>query len=390
MANIKGGKRADILVGTSRDDRIQGLGGDDQLYGLEGDDLLEGGNGNDLLVGGAGSDTLNGGNGIDTIDYSGWTGSIRVDASGYSTDTNGMGSVREHGPDGTLLSTDQYSYIENVIGSAGDDYIAMTGGSNSIWGGDGNDWIHGGNGDDWLYGGAGNDLIDIANGNDYADGGDGIDTLFWAYGGLLDAVVDLAAGRVDYPRYGSDNWDIVLNFENVRGSYGNKQIFGTDGPNIVQAGDGSDLIDGRGGDDVLVGDFGRRLEGYYSTPFGFDDDIRGGDGDDLISGDYGNNVLTGGSGADTFVFDITGSENRITDFEDGIDMVALYGGLSITGWELRDSDGDGIGDSQAALVSNGTSILFEGHADVPASLLDGTALTLSTDAFAIPELTLWG
>ena len=389
MASIKGTNKADRLVGTNSADRIQGLSGNDTLFGLGGNDTIDGGGGDDIIDGGSGSDTIDGGLGIDTIDYSGWSGPIRIRPTGYSTDTNGVGTVEELGADGTLLSTDSFSGIENFIGSAWNDLIYGGGGHNSIWGGAGNDRINGNNGNDRLYGGAGNDLIDIANGNDHADGGEGIDTLFWEYNGLLDAVVDLAAGRVDYPRYGSDNWDVVLNFENVRGADGNKQIFGTDGANIVQGGFGSDLIDGRGGDDTLVGDIGRHLEGYHSTPFGYNDDIRGGGGNDLLSGDLGNNVLTGGSGADSFIFDTNGGDNRVTDFEDGIDTVHLYGGLQIVGWESRDTNGDAAADSQAALLSNGTTILFDGYAAPPPSLLNGTNLTMVAAAFAIPELTTW-
>ena len=389
MASFKGTNKADRLLGTNAADKIQALGGNDTIFGLGGNDTIEAGGGDDHIDGGSGSDTIDGGLGLDTIDYSDWSGPIRIRHTGYATDTNGVGTVEELGPDGTLLSTDRFSGIENFIGSASNDLIYGGGGNNSIWGGAGNDRINGANGDDRLYGGAGNDLIDVANGNDYADGGDGVDALFWEYGGLLDAVVDLAAGRVDYPRYGSDNWDIILNFENVRSGDGNSQIFGTDGVNIVQGGFGSDLIDGRGGDDLLVGDIGRHLEGYHSTPFGYNDDVRGGAGNDLIAGDLGNNVLTGGSGADTFVFDANGGDNRITDFEDGVDSVQLYGELQITGWDARDSDGDAIHDSQAALLSNGTSILFEGYETPPPSLLNGSNLTMVGAAFAIPELTIW-
>lgn len=387
--NIKGSAKRDVLFGTAGNDRIQGLAGNDDLYGYDGNDTIEAGAGDDFIVPGAGSDTIDGGLGIDTLDYSSWSGPIRLSFSGYSTDTKGFGKVEEYGSGGVLLSTDQFSYIENVVGTAFADLMYGGGGANSLWGGAGNDHINGGNGNDQLFGGAGNDLIDVGNGNDYADGGDGIDTLFWEWSGLAHAVVDLQTGRIDYPAYGSGDWDIVLNFENVRGRDGNKQIFGTDGTNIVQGSAGSDLIDGRGGDDVLAGDFGRITNVISNYPYGYDDEIRGGDGSDLISGDEGDNILTGGAGADRFVFDSNGGNNHITDFEDGTDSIWLYGGLQLVGWERRDSDGDGFGDSQAALLSNGTSILFEGHADAPASLLGGAGMMMTSDHFAIPELTIW-
>ena len=389
MPNIKGTNKADTLTGTDLADRIQGLAGNDTIYALGGNDTIDAGGGADAIISGAGSDTVDGGLGIDTLDYSSWSGRIEVRYGGYATDTNGVGTVQEIGLSGGLLSTDSFSGIENIIATSGNDLIYGGGGNNSIWGGAGDDRINGANGDDTLYGGAGDDLIDVANGNDTADGGDGVDTLFWDYGGLLDAVVDLQAGRIEYPRYGADNWDIVLNFENVRGGNGNKQIFGTDGSNIVQGGSGSDLIDGRGGNDVLIGDLGRVMSGVFTSPQGFDDDIRGGAGNDLLSGDLGEDVLSGGAGADIFVVDTYYGTDRITDFEDGVDRLALYGGLTIEGWEARDTDGDGTIDAQAALLSNGQAVVFKGYTTPPAGLTDGSGLVLHSEQFAIPELTNW-
>lgn len=388
MASIKGSSKNDTLTGTNAADRIQGLGGNDILNGLGGNDALEGGNGDDTLVPGAGSDTIDGGNGIDTLDYSGWSGAIWLQASGYSTDTKGFGTVEERDSTGAVLSTDQYSYIENVIGSSGNDRLSMSAGSNSIRGDAGDDWIYGGLGPDRLYGGDGDDIIDAYSGDDFIDGGAGIDTVFWAYSAPSRLIVDLAAGTITYPGY--DSVTTLVSIENVRGHWGTKEIYGNDATNVVQGSDGPDIIDGRGGDDVLAGDFGRHLEGYYTSTIGFNDDIRGGAGNDLISGDLGDNVLTGGSGVDIFVFDTNGGDNRITDFEDGVDLIALYGGLSIAGWEGRDTDGDQAVDAQAAILSNGEAILFDGYAAPPASLV-GTApgLVLHSEQFAIPELSLW-
>ena len=388
MASIKGSNKGETLRGTSVADKIQALGGNDIIFGFGGNDTIEAGGGDDRIDAGAGSDTIDGGLGVDTLDYSSASGAVRVQYGGYSTDTTGVGTVEEYGTAGGLLSSDKFSGVEDIIGSGWNDFLQGGGGANSISGGAGDDRINGANGNDFLYGGAGDDLIDVGNGNDYADGGEGCDTLFWDWGGLLGAVVDLQAGRITYsPAYGPDNWDVVLNFENVRGRDGNKQIYGTDDANIVQGSTGSDLIDGRGGDDILVGDFGRNT-GSSGAPAGYDDDIRGGAGDDLLSGDLGSDILTGGSGADRFVVDTYYGTDRITDFEDGVDTLELYGGLTITGWEARDSDGDGIADAQAALLSNGEAIVFDGYSAAPPSLA-GTGLQLHAEQFSIPELASW-
>ena len=390
MASIKGTNKAERLLGTNAADKIQALGGNDIIFGLGGNDTIEAGGGDDVIDGGAGSDTIDGGLGLDTLDYSSWTGRIFVQFSGYATDTNGVGRVDEYGSSGTLLSTDQFSAIENIIATAGNDQLYGGGGANSFWGGEGDDRLNGGSGNDSLYGGAGDDLIDVGNGNDTADGGDGCDTLFWDWGSLLGAFIDLRAGTISYsPAYGPDNWDIVRYFENVRGRDGNKQIYGTDGANIVQASTGGDLIDGRGGDDVLVGDYGRGADGPTGPSVSYDDTIIGGAGNDLLCGDQGADVLTGGSGADIFVIDGYCGTDGITDFEDNLDRVALYGGLTITGWEARDTNGDGTADAAAALLSNGQAILFEGYASAPASLLSGDGLVRHSGHFAIPDLSGW-
>ena len=371
MPSIKGTNRNDVLRGTSGADKFQALNGDDRI------------------VASAGSDVVDGGNGTDTLDYSDWVGRITVNYGGYATSTNGVGSVDEIDSTGAVVSTDQFASIENIIGTSGNDMIYGGGGANTLWGGAGDDRLNAAGGNDTIYGGAGNDLIDVGNGNDIVDGGDGVDTLFWDWGSLSGAIVDLQAGRISYdPAYGPDNWDVILNFENVRGRDGNKQIFGTDGSNIVQGSSGTDLIDGRGGDDVLVGDYGRFTGGLNGATSGYNDTIRGGAGNDLLSGDLGADVLTGGSGADIFVVDSYYGTDRITDFEDSVDRLALYDGLTIQGWETRDSNGDGIADTTAALLSNGQAILFDGI-NAPSSLLDGSAVVQHSEQFAIPELTDW-
>lgn len=389
MPTIKGTNKSDFLTGSNSADKIQAQSGNDTIHALGGNDAIDAGGGDDLIVSGTGSDTIDGGLGIDTLDYSGWSGRVTVQFGGYATSTTGVGSVQEIDSTGAILSTDEFSAIENIIATGGNDLLYGGGGANIFWGGTGDDRLNGGNGNDTLYGGAGDDLIDVGNGNDTTDGGDGIDTLFWDHGGLLGAVVDLQAGRISYdPAYGPDNWDIILNFENVRGRDGNKHIYGTDGSNTVQGSSGSDVIEGRGGDDVLVGDYGRYTGGINGSAFGYDDTIIGGAGNDLLSGDLGNDILSGGSGADIFVVDSYYGTDRITDFEDGVDRLALYDGLTITGWENRDTDGDGSADSSAALLSNGEAILFNGL-NAPASLVDGTAVVHHADHFAIPELAGW-
>lgn len=386
MASFKGTNKGETLRGSALADKIQALGGDDIIYGLAGNDTIDAGAGNDLIQGGAGSDTIDGGLGTDTLDFSDVVGSVRIRATDYATSTTGKGTAEAYDAWGGLVATDTFSGIENIIGSAGNDYVSLSGANSSIWGGGGDDWLSGGGGNDNLYGGSGDDLLYVAGGTDLLDGGDGIDTVVFG-GGPSGLVVDLQAGTISYTGYpGADS---LVGIENVRGGDGNKQIFGDDASNIVQGSTGSDLIDGRGGDDVLVGDYGRNVGGVNTSPSGFNDTIRGGAGNDLISGDEGTDVLTGGGGADTFVVDTYYGTDRITDFEDGVDKLSLYGGLTITGWEARDTNGDGVADAQAALLSNGQALIFDGYTAAPSSLAGGAGLELHSEQFAIPELTDW-
>ena len=66
---------------------------------------------------------------------------------------------------------------ETLSRTSGTDMIFGLGGKNTINGNAGNDLLCGGNGLDTLSGGAGNDVLDGQNGDDTLSGGDGDDTL---------------------------------------------------------------------------------------------------------------------------------------------------------------------------------------------------------------------
>jgi hypothetical protein len=68
---IRGGVRADRLLGTPGPDVICGFAGNDRILARGGNDVVLGGDGNDTIVGGDGRDRLLGGRGDDTIDARG-------------------------------------------------------------------------------------------------------------------------------------------------------------------------------------------------------------------------------------------------------------------------------------------------------------------------------
>lgn len=211
---------------------------------------------------------------------------------------------------------------EIETGTAGNDFLFGTSGSDRLSGSGGDDWLHGRSGADRLFGGAGNDFIDGGAQNDFIVAGDG------------DDVVEGDAGQ-DYVELG-DGDDLFR--DNGQGRYW-----------------GNDIVDGGAGDDRF--EIGR--------------------GDDLV---------TGGAGADRFVFGTVSQkidEDTITDFTCGEDVLEIGGQAFTTlealadvhrvysdgtdsivelegmGWiTLRGIDGSGVagvGAVPARVVVNGSS-----------------------------------
>ena len=116
---------------------------------------------------------------------------------------------------------------------------------------------------------------------------------------------------------------------------GNSTIFlGGALDDSYSAGAGDDLLEGGGGDDTLLG----------------------GAGDDTLIGGTGADRLSGGEGADTFVLgegdggDVLSLADLITDFEDGLDLIGLEGGLQFS--DLTVSDG-GTANSAISIAATG-------------------------------------
>ena len=55
--------------------------------------------------------------------------------------------------------------------------------------------------------------------------------------------------------------------------------------------------------------------------------------DNLLDGAFGNDTLTGGQGADVFAFHTGDGNDRITDFQNGVDVVRLDSDLNGSGIE---------------------------------------------------------
>src|SRR5688572_13536885 len=116
MANVFGTDNAETInlfdVVTNGADTIFGFGGNDSIFGL---------GGNDLILGGSGGDAINGGSGTDTSSYTDSAEGVVV-----SLITNqGFGGTAE----GDTLTS-----IENLTGSAHDDFLVGNDGANVLTG----------------------------------------------------------------------------------------------------------------------------------------------------------------------------------------------------------------------------------------------------------------
>lgn len=147
---------------------VQGSGYGDVLKGTQGANTLVGGAGNDHLEGRGGADTLHGGTGEDFASYSSSATGVKVSLA------TGKGSKGD-------AEGDTLNGIENLIGSAHDDYLTGDGNDNILRGLDGDDLLVGGAG----YGPGSEDLLIGGHGRDTMYGGTGDDTFLFE--SLLDS-----------------------------------------------------------------------------------------------------------------------------------------------------------------------------------------------------------
>ena len=157
---LRGGTDNDVLRGNSGHDTLIGNSGEDTLYGGTGNDNLRGGTDNDILRGGSGHDTLDGNSGDDILELD--SGNDHLKGGGGSDTVDGSGHSRYakfdlHAKTVKGAGLDTLDGVENVIGTAYNDWIRGDKRDNIIDGGDGNDTIRGQEGDDTLTGGNGAD-----------------------------------------------------------------------------------------------------------------------------------------------------------------------------------------------------------------------------------------
>jgi Ca2+-binding RTX toxin-like protein len=316
---INGSWWGDDIYGMDGDDTLFGNGGPDQLFGGIGDDTLVGGTGDDLLMGGAGADTLDGGAGTDTASYSRSPAAVAV----------GLVTNKASGGD---AEGDKLYGVENLTGSAYDDFLFGSDVANVLTGGGGNDYLWGWEGDDTLDGGSGDDLLLGGDGADVLDGGAGIDSAFFdesSAGVFIDLLTGQGSG-------GSAEGVTFWSIENLTGSSFDDTFIGNFADNRFTGGLGTDILIGGDGADQFV--FGKRI-GHVQL-----DDALGAAADTVsdfnaLQGDKIDVSAVGGTC--TFI-----GESEFT----GLKGEVRYEQIGTNTWISGDRDGDASADFQIKCV----------------------------------------
>jgi Ca2+-binding RTX toxin-like protein len=296
------------------------------------------------LNGGGGADDLFGGAGSDWADYSDSGVGVHVFLDA------GVGEL------GTAQG-DTYNSVENVWGSAYNDFLRGTVGTNQ------------------LVGAVGSDVLDGGLGSDHLDGGDGYDFAHYT-NSLSGVLVDLLSnGGIG----GDAEDDTFTSIEGVFGSLYDDIISGDHGNNNLFGESGDDRLIGNNGNDGLLGGLGEdRMEGGignddYFVDNPLDEVIElAGNGQDtvyseislplaanvetlwltgaaningtgnalpnLLRGNVGSNQLDGGGGVDTMLGDLgndvyivdTANDSAIEYAGEGSDTVRTNVSYSLT------------------------------------------------------------
>jgi VCBS repeat-containing protein len=338
-----GSADGDTLTGI---ETVIGSDFNDTLTGDAGVNTLRGGAGDDTLAGRGGADVLDGGDGSNTVDYSASTGAVYVNLATSSKATSTGVTVAAAAGKGSDAEGDTYIAIQNVTGSAYDDFVYASAGGGRINAGAGSDSIYAGAGADTVDGGAGSDLVSYEASN---------------AGVTINLLAGTAAG-------GFATGDVLTNVERIFGSTGADTLTGNAAANALWGADGSDTIEGLAGADTLDGGNGIDTVTYANSAQGVTVDltlttaqISAGDASDdvlsnfenligsayndvltgdasanVITGEAGDDTLQGGAGADTLD---GGSGSDTASYAASTDGVTVD--LGVTGAQTSTGDADG-------------------------------------------------
>jgi VCBS repeat-containing protein len=163
-------------------------------------------------------------------------------------------------------------------------------------------------------------------------------------------VTGIADGIASNGGNGSDSLVGTAGEDRLDGGNGNDVLNGLGGHDLLFGGNGSDMLFGGSGNDILLGENGS-------------DTLFGGEGRDVLAGGNGNDRLEGGAGADIFQFGKGGGTDTVTDFQTGVDRLALESGIGVAGSHVSDVNGDGMLDLTVAFTNGGGSAVLLGVSD---------------------------
>jgi Ca2+-binding RTX toxin-like protein len=359
------------ILGTINNDYLSGDAGNNTLDGGAGNDYLNGGTGNDIYLFnlGSGQDTIydydsTAGN-VDTIRFGAGiaTGDIIFSRSGndlvlgingttdqltisnWGADANSR-IERVEFADGTAAQLQAFMPAVLMSGTEEADYLQALAGENTM--------LQGLGGNDTLYGNDGNDILDGGFGNDYLNGTAGNDTYLFNLGGGQDTIsgYHYTAGDVDTIRFGAgiaasdvtfrrSGNDLVLSINGTTDQlaiqnwgYGNDyridRVEFADGTVWDAAFLSAAPISGSEQDDYLQAWVG---ENTSLQGLGGDDTLYGNDGNDILAGGVGNDYLNGNAGNDTYLFNLGGGQDTISDYHytaGDVDTIRFGAGIAVS------------------------------------------------------------
>ncbi|SLN73700.1 calcium-binding protein [Ruegeria meonggei] len=313
----------DTIVGTKYGETIIDGSGSDTFYASHGDDTIIYHSGDDRIT--------NRNDGFDTLDLS----KYQADEIQFASDGSNLIITT---PDGQIKVDSQFSRelgsvhlnIDKVVFSDGElDEAAILNKAMTDQSTSGDDTINGTRFDDVLTDGAGNDTFILSYGDDTIIYHSGDDLIAGQHNRGNDTL-DLSKYSADQVTFSKDSRYTLIDTPDGQ--------IKLDYQNLYDVGDIKTNIENILFSDGFLDELGIRYRAINDTASSGGEVLVGTKFADTLVGGFGDDVLTGGHGHDQFVFKTGEGDDRVTDFEDGVDLLRLEGtGLTYEDLVITDS-----------------------------------------------------
>ena len=384
------GEGNNLVLGNKGDNTITAGNGNNVVSTGSGNDLIKVGDGNNSIYSGDGKDVIVAGNGNNTVFLQGGPKWV-VAGRGNNVIVGGTGNdIIMAGGGGNTI----YAGNGNSVVYAGNGNNTLVGGlgRNELIAGDGNNVLMDGGGRADMYAGTGSNTFEVTNILDTvtAKAGAGVNTVKTSVNWTLGANQDIAWGtghtaltlegnELDNQIIGNGAADTLI------GGVGNDSVADSGGAARMLGGVGDDLYIVSNASSVIVEVAG---EGYdtvktsvsYALPAHVEkiiatgnaaitltandegvtlvannagDTLIGGAGADTLTGGAASDVLNGGAGNDTYVLQLGGGRDTVTDASGSADSILVKGNLTAADITFARCDLDvivGIKNTADALV----------------------------------------